>query len=164
MRASLLSGTAVAVVDQLTGRTIGIGAALLATVLATAAVQAGRFVVDRMETHLRERGVARRPRDRAGRRHVTRPTCSTSSTRHAEAGWTILGCVGACAPEAADRGVTYIGTSDDLVQTVSATGASIVVATVDALEERGHLRPTPRTAAWRDRCAGPRRPARDRPS
>ena len=132
MRASLLSGTVVVLIDQQTGPTIGIATAVLATLLATGAVQAGRFVVDRMETQLRERGSL------ADRVIVLGDGSDATDVldliaAHAEAGWTILGCVGECESEATDRGVAYIGASDDLVQTVETTAASIVIATVDAL-------------------------------
>ena len=66
MRATLLSGAAVILLDQTVDR--GLGSAVLATALATGAVQAGRFVVDRMEDRLRDPRVVRRPGDRAGRR------------------------------------------------------------------------------------------------
>ena len=132
MRASLLTGTGVVVIDQLTGRTVGLGTTVLATVLATGAVQVGRFVVDRREQQLRERGSI------ADRVIVLGDGSDATDVldligAHAAAGWTILGCVGVCASEAADRGMAYIGASDDLVRTVETTGATIVVATVDAL-------------------------------
>ena len=129
MRAGLLTGAAVIIIDQVAGRRLG--SAVLATVLATGAVQAGRFVVDRIEDRLRVRGSF------VDRVIVLADGSDATDVldlinEHAEAGWTILGCVGACAPEAAERGVAHIGASDDLVQTVSATSASIVVATADA--------------------------------
>jgi exopolysaccharide biosynthesis polyprenyl glycosylphosphotransferase len=130
MRASLVSGTAVMVIERMTDRTLG--GALLATALATGVVQAGRFVVDRREDRLRIRGTL-------GDRVIVLADGSDATdvldliAAHADAGWTIVGCVGACAPEAADRGVTHIGASDELARLVSATSASIVVASVEAL-------------------------------
>ncbi len=130
MRASLISGAAVIVLDETVDR--GLTSSVLATALATGAVQAGRFVVDRIEDRLRVRGSF------VDRVIVLADGSDATDvldliTEHADAGWTVLGCVGACAPEAADRGVAHIGASDELVHTVSTTRASIVVATADAL-------------------------------
>ena len=84
-------------------RSAGSGARCWRRYLATGAVQAGRFVVDRMEDRLRVRGsFVDRVIVLADGRDAT--DVLDLITEHAEAGWTILGCVGACAPEAARAG------------------------------------------------------------
>ena len=161
MRATLLSGAAVILLDQTVDR--GLGSAVLATALATGAVQAGRFVVDRMEDRLRIRGS-----------YVDRVIVLADGSdatdvldliaEHAEAGWTILGCVGACAPEAARP-----GRGPHRCQRRSGADG-VDHPRVDRRRDGGrapvrvHLHPTPRAQASGHRRAGARRAAGHRPS
>lgn len=134
LRACLVAGAVTAILDALAGGAIGLGPVLLGTAVASTAVQAGRYFVDRRERKLRQRG------DLEDRVLVLGEGRSASDLlalidEHRDCGWRVVGCLGNCAFEAAAHGVAHLGDAAELVDQVRLWRASIVVASADSLRD-----------------------------
>ncbi len=134
LRACLIAGSVVFIVDVVAELDIGAAAVASGTLLAAAAVQVGRFFIDRREDRLRRAGILVERvlvvADRAGAAEVF-----DLVAEHSTCGWKVVACVGEWTVVAATNGVAYYGAGVDIRTGVERSDASVVVVTADALRD-----------------------------